>query len=131
MMIDVHRDAYELSDEVTMEDYAKADDAVEVEGKRCARLMFVVGTGQGKTGAGFSVKPNYPVNYALALALTEHMSAKSERLMRPIRVKTGRYNQHMGKRCLLVEVGHNANTLEEALNSIPYLAEAIAAASAS
>ena len=126
LFIDVHRDAYELADGTAMEAYAEADDAVEIDGKRCARMMFVVGTGQGKTGAGFSVKPNYKENYALALALTEHMNAVNEKLMRPIRVKTGRYNQHIGSRCLLVEVGHNANTLQEALNSIPYLARAIA-----
>lgn len=46
--------------------------------------------------------------------------------MRNIRVKTGRYNQHISDQCLLVEVGHNANTLEQALNAVEYLAEAIA-----
>ena len=46
--------------------------------------------------------------------------------MRNIRVKTGRYNQHISNQCLLVEVGHNANTLEQALNAVEYLAEAIA-----
>lgn len=125
LFIDVHRDAYELEGEVDMEAYAAVDDAVTIGEVRCARLMFVVGTGQGKTGAGFSVKPNYKENYALALALTEYMSAFHQEFMRPIRVKTGRYNQHVGKHCLLVEVGHNANTLQEALNAIPYLAEAL------
>ena len=46
--------------------------------------------------------------------------------MRNIRVKTGRYNQHISSQCLLVEVGDNKNTLEEAKNAIPYLARPIA-----
>ncbi len=120
LFIDVHRDAYTLKEGEVNTDYATVD------GKRCARLMFVVGTGEGKTGAGFSVKPNYQVNYALALEIYEKLTGKNEKLTRPIRVKTGRYNQHIPGKALLVEVGHNANTLEEALNSIPYLAEAIA-----
>ena len=44
-----------------------------------------------------------------------------------IRLKVGRYNQHLSPYCLLVEVGHNANTFEDAKNSIPYLADALAA----
>ena len=42
-------------------------------------------------------------------------------------VKTNRYNQHVGDRCVLVEVGNNRNTLVEALNAMEPLAEAIAA----
>lgn len=120
LFIDVHRDAYTLAEGESNSDYAV------VNGIRTARLMFVVGTGEGQTGAGFTVKPNYKENYALALAITENLQENSEKLVRPIRVKTGRYNQHIPGRSLLVEVGHNQNTLEEALASVPYLAEAIA-----
>ncbi len=129
LYIDLHRDAYILEGEPTLEDYAAIDDTATVNGKKCARLMFVVGTGEGKTGEGFSEKPDYAQNYALALAITEWLNALNPALTRPIRVKTGRYNQHVG-RCLLVEVGHNANTLEEALNSMEFLADAIAQAAA-
>jgi len=125
LFIDLHRDAYELRDDATMEDYAAVDDVVTLNGKKCARIMFVVGTGEGKTGQGFSVKPDYKRNYAIALELTNYLNAIHPSLTRPIRVKTGRYNQHVGD-CILVEVGHNANTLEEALNAVPYLAAAIA-----
>lgn len=117
LFIDVHRDAYESD--------GKRDFAL-VNGVQAARLMFVVGTGEGKTGAGFSKKPNYKENYALARAVTEKLQKVNSQLVRPIRVKTNRYNQHIPGRALLVEVGHNENTLEEALNSVPYLAQAIA-----
>ena len=45
--------------------------------------------------------------------------------MRPVLVKAGRYNQHVGTPAILVEVGHNRNTLKEALSSMPILARAI------
>ena len=41
-------------------------------------------------------------------------------------MKTGRYNQHIGQLSLLIEVGHNANTLEQALHAVPSLAESLA-----
>lgn len=122
IFIDVHRDAYGSGKELV-----KAQDYIELDGKETARLMFVVGTGEGATGAGFSEKPDFRSNLAFAQAVTERLRAGDERLVRNVRVKTGRYNQHVSNACLLVEVGHNANTLEQALNAVPYLAEAIAA----
>lgn len=128
LIIDLHRDSYELGEDATLEDYAAVNDVAMVNGKRCARIMFVVGTGEGKTGKGFSVKPNYKRNYAIALELTNYLNAINPKLTRPIRVKTGRYNQHVSD-CILVEMGHNANTLEEVMNALPYLAAAIASLS--
>ena len=125
LYIDLHRDAYTLDDDATLEDYERIDDTVTVDGSVCSRMMFVVGTGEGSDGNEFSVKPDYQTNYALALSLTEYLEGVCEGFTRPIRVKTGRYNQHVGL-CLLVEVGHNANTLEEAKNAVKYLAKAIA-----
>lgn len=119
VFIDVHRDAYGNSD-------TPITDYIEIGGKEVARLMFVVGTGKGATGTGFAEMPDYDSNHALAEAITNRLAAVDGRLARPIRVKTGRYNQHISSSCLLVEVGHNCNTLDQALAAIPYLAEAIA-----
>ncbi|MGI6161778.1 MAG: stage II sporulation protein P [Christensenellales bacterium] len=116
MFIDVHRDAYDVD---------AARDIVMIDGKAAARMMFVVGTGEGKTGNGPEPRPNWQENYKLALKITNRLNEMNERFCRKIRVKTGRYNQHLTDMSLLVEVGHNANTLEEALTSVPYLAEAI------
>lgn len=114
LFIDVHRDA------------GGDNTAIEVDGVKTARMMFVVGTGEGATGAGFGEKPDFESNYALAAAISERLAQVSKRLVRNIRVKTGRYNQHISNACLLVEVGDNANTLREAKNAIPHLAKAIA-----
>ncbi len=119
MFIDVHRDAYGNNPE-------KNADYITIDGREVARMMFVVGTGEGATGTGFGEKPDFTANYALAKRLTEYLAGIDEELVRNIRVKTGRYNQHISNQCLLVEVGHNANTLTQALNAVEYLAEAIA-----
>ena len=120
MYIDLHRDAYNTAGDKVNTDYCV------INGERVARLMFVVGTGRGATGAGFGEMPDFAANYALAKRMTELLAEYDEKLVRKIRVKNGRYNQHISNKCLLVEVGHNANTLEEALAAMKYLAAAIA-----
>ncbi|MDL2258089.1 stage II sporulation protein P [Eubacteriales bacterium OttesenSCG-928-K08] len=113
MFIDVHRDSG------GEQKYAVAD------GKQVARLMFVVGTGEGATGTGFKEMPDFESNYALANAITQRIALVNADMVRNIRIKTGRYNQHISSQCLLVEVGDNMSTLEQALNAMPYLAKAI------
>jgi len=118
VFIDIHRDAYGNQD-------TPVTDFVEMDGEEVARMMFVVGTGKGATGTGFSEMPYYESNYALATAITERLLQVHEKLIRPIRVKSGRYNQHISDQCMLIEVGHTCNTLKQALAAVPYLAEAI------
>ena len=120
MYIDLHRDSYGKNP-------TEAADFVTIDGKESARLMFVVGTGKGATGTGYTDMPDFDSNYALAERITRLLMEVDPELARDIRVKPGRYNQHISNQCLLVEVGHNANTLEQAMNSIDYLAAAIAA----
>ncbi len=119
MFIDLHRDAYGSS-------ASGETDFVTIDGLEVARMMFVVGTGEGATGTGYSEMPDFASNFALAERLTEYLLDIDSGLMRPIRVKTGRYNQHISSQCILVEVGHNANTLTQAKNAMRYLAAAIA-----
>lgn len=113
LFIDLHRDAYA--------DATQPADYLTLNGTETARLMFVVGKGEK-----YAEKPLFETNYALAERITEHLQSIDPKLARPIREKTGRYNQHVSPNCLLVEVGHNANTLEQALAAMPYLAEGIA-----
>lgn len=101
------------------------DDVVMVDGKPCARVMFVVGTGEGKTGTGFKVKPNWESNLAFAQLITDEINRIAPGLCRDVRINTGRYNQHVSDTAVAIEVGHNQNTLQEALNAVPYLAQAI------
>ncbi len=114
--LDIHRDAYSES---------AVGNVISVGGERLARLMCLVGTGKGQTGAGFAVKPDFDRNNALAVQITRILNRQTDKLCKSVCVKSGRFNQHVGKLCLLIEVGNNKNTLEEALLSLPYLADAI------
>lgn len=113
LFLDLHRDAYNAENAPT--------DYLTVNGTETAKLMFVVGKGEK-----YEEKPYFDADYALANRISDHLNSIHPKLARPIRVKPGRYNQHVAPNCLLVEVGHNANTLEQAKAAMPYLAESIA-----
>ncbi len=126
MFIDLHRDG--------VADTGYEDDFVVVDGLECARMMFVVGTGKSGKSSQTSPDeipdtvhdmPDFESNYALAMRLTETLLSYNGRFMRNICVKSGKYNQQVSDKCLLIEVGHNANTLRQAKNSMIYLAKAI------
>ena len=116
LYIDLHRDA---SGECGKDDFCIID------GKKSAKIMFVVGTGRGANNKGFDEMPDFDSNYELADALSDYLKAINPDLVREIRVKTGRYNQHVSSHCLLAEIGHNMNTLEEAFTAAKLLAKAI------
>ena len=111
LYIDLHRDAYIEGDEIAV---------TGSDGEARAPLMLLIGNGNG-----FDVKPRYAENLAFAQALEARVNAIAPGLCRPTLVKDGRYNQHIGVFSVLVEVGHNRNTLHQALNAVPPLAEAL------
>ena len=118
LYIDLHRDAYI--------DGLFAENTVSVDGRAAARLMILVGTGEGKwNGRRFAQKPDWQQNLALATAVTDNINARCPGLCRNPSVKTGRYNQHVSPAALLVEVGNNRNSLYEALAAVPELARGI------
>lgn len=111
LYIDLHRDAYINGMNMCLTD---------TDGESMANLMLLIGNGNG-----FSEKPYYKQNNAFACALTDRINADEPGLCKDVLVKDGRYNQHIGMFSILVEVGHNRNTLQEALNCIPTLAASI------
>lgn len=110
LYIDMHRDAYTEGQAQTC----------SFGGENAAKLMVLIGSGEN-----FNVKPFYKENYALALKITDAVNGICPGLCRDVMVKTGRYNQHVGVNSILVEVGNNMNTLDQALASMPALADAI------
>lgn len=112
LLIDIHRDAY------TSRSWDPS--YVVIDGKRTARIMVVVGKGEG-----YEDKPDYKINLAYAQALTDALNDIYPGLAKAVKIKDGRYNQHLSNRAILIEVGHHENTLEEAINSCKYLAMAI------
>ncbi len=114
LYIDLHRDA--LASNASISKTVKIGD-IEV-----ARFMVLVG--QGKTG-GYTQLPDWEANLAVANRITEHLNQQQQNLARNVKIKSGRFNQHISDCCVLIECGMNTNTLEEVLAGIPYLSDAI------
>ena len=117
-ILDVHRDAYSG-------DYNGANGVIS-DGKRLAYVMMLVGKGTGATNSGFDERPDWPQNLDLAQRITDSMNEQVEGVSREVKIKTGRFNQHVSTGALLIEVGNNRNTLEEALGVCEVIARAIA-----
>ncbi|MDR0896461.1 MAG: stage II sporulation protein P [Oscillospiraceae bacterium] len=121
LYLDLHRDAY-------IEGLFKAN-TVTVDGQPTARLMFLIGKGTGTyQGQAFAQMPDWERNFSRAQVLADaiNLFAKGETLCRQPSLKSSRYNQHISTGALLVEVGNNMNSLDEALRAVPYLARALA-----
>ena len=110
LCIDLHRDAWDAS----------MAECADLNGERAAQLMALVGN-----GGDYEEKPDYEANLAFATRLTNCLNGLQEGICRPVLVKNGRYNQHVFTPSVLIEVGHNLNTLPEALASMTVLAEAL------
>lgn len=115
LYIDLHRDSYSAGN---------GANTVTVGTAQGARLMFLIGQG---TGSALDEKPDWESNLRIADALKAHINAAYDGLCRDTKLKAGRYNQHIAPACVLLEVGNNKNTLEEALVSMPPLANAVCA----
>ena len=116
-ILDIHRDAYSGA--------YNGKNGAKVNGKNLAYVMMLVGKGTGATNSGFDERPDWPKNLALAQRLTESMNAQAEGVCRDVKIKTGRFNQHVSTGALLIEVGNNQNTLQEALDVCPMIAHAL------
>lgn len=115
LYIDLHRDAIASTSSIMR--------TVNISGIDVARFMILVGKG---TTGGYIEKPNWEANLAIANKITEALNRQKENLARNVKIKTGRFNQHIADCCILIECGMNTNTFSEVLAGIPYLAEAIA-----
>jgi len=118
LYIDLHRDAYAAS-------YGGGN-TVSVAGTDVAKLMLLIGKGEGAIGQGYDVRPDWQANLAIAQAVTDELNSHTPGLCRDVCIKSGRFNQHIAPACILVEAGNNRNTLSEVLAAMPYLADAIA-----
>lgn len=113
LFIDLHRDAW-------IEGSTRAR-AADVGGVSCAQIQFVIGVGTDEVPI-----PHWKQNYEIAARLTQRLEELAPGITRPVRSVAAKYNQFVAPGCILVEIGHNQNTLAEAENSMKYLAEAIA-----
>ncbi len=117
LYIDLHRDAYSESQ--------KGKNTVNAGGTETAKLMLLIGKGEGYTGSGYDRKPDWEANLQVAQSITDALNEQADGLCKDVRIKSGRFNQHVSNSCILVEAGNNRNTLAEVLAAMPYLADAI------
>lgn len=106
IVIDLHRDAL-CSDTVTYKTTATE------QGVCASQVMLFVGS-----DASGLEHPNWRQNLSLALYLQNAVCQSYPSLMRPITLTKYRYNQHLSPGSMIVEVGSNGNTLQEALAAI-------------
>lgn len=106
LVLDIHRDAVED------ENGGQMRMACTIDGEDAAKLMLVVGT-----DAGGLEHPNWRENLSLAAVLQARLQQDYQGMMRPINLRTERFNQDLAPMDLLVEVGASGNSLEEAIRS--------------
>lgn len=113
IVIDLHRDALGTEDVIYKT-------VAALDGETSSQLMLVVGTGEN----GLE-HPYWEENLKLALTMQAAVNARYPTLARPILLAQERYNQHLTTGSLILEVGSNGNTLQEALTAVRLFADAV------
>lgn len=107
--IDIHRDSVN-----------KDISTINIDNKNYARILFVLGT----------TNPNYKENEKFMIRLNEIINNKYPKLSRGIYEVDipdwpEIYNQDIDKNTILIELGAKDNTMNEVINSVEVLSEAI------
>ncbi|ADQ05078.1 stage II sporulation protein P [Caldicellulosiruptor owensensis OL] len=113
VFIDLHRDAIGSGSK-------KMKVSTVAFGYEVAKVMLVVGT--DKLGL---FHPFWRQNLLFAVHLQKNLSKICPQITRPINLSAARYNQHVSPYAIIIEVGSNGNTLEEALRSCQIIAKAL------
>lgn len=114
--LDIHRDAMHRDDGTMLKTTAVVD------GRKAAQLMILAGCDDDGS-LGF---PNWECNLRLALRIQNQLAADAPGLARPIDFCARRYNENVTKGSLLIEIGTDANTLDEAEYSGALLGKSLA-----
>lgn len=104
VVIDVHRDAIKQSDGTRVKPTAT------INGKKAAQIMIIAGCEDGKVTSF----PSWEENLTFALRLQEIAETEYPGLMRPILFSARKYNMDITPCSVLLEMGSDSNTLEEA-----------------
>lgn len=115
IVIDLHRDA------LAENDTDKVKVTTEIGGKKAAQIMLVMGSQSG------NVKnfPNWKENLKLATKLQHTLENMYPSLARSIHFMSKNYNQSLTNGSMLIEIGTDGNTLDEAKYSAELLSDAL------
>ncbi|AOT68539.1 stage II sporulation protein P [Geosporobacter ferrireducens] len=116
IIFDIHRDGIDKIETLPNYNALKEDSVVTINGERVAKFLFVVG-GQNE-------------NYDKLLKLAEYIRIRSDEMYPGLAKKTivkdyAKFNQYKSDISLLIEIGSNANHIDEAIRTTKYLAEII------
>lgn len=109
IVLDVHRDAT-----------PGLPQQVKVNGQPAAGIIFVVGS--DKMGLPH---PQWQKNYQFALDLADALDRRYPGMVLRVIRSNARYNQHLHDHAIIVEVGNQKSTLEEAKLSVECLAKVL------
>lgn len=113
IVIDLHRDS------IAGDGTNRVKPVIEINGKNAAQVMLVMGCGE--TVANHE---NWEKNFTFAVKYQQTLEALYPGLARQLALVSSRYNQHLTTGSILLEVGTESNSFEEAA----YGAELAAAA---
>ncbi|MBQ0083959.1 MAG: stage II sporulation protein P [Clostridiales bacterium] len=116
IVLDIHRDSISGSGEKE-----KIKPIANINGKKYAQVMLVMGSQTG------DIKnfPNWKENLSLALKYQQNLEVMYPGLARSITFNSAKYNENITGGSLLIEIGSEANTLDEAKLSAAAAAEAL------
>lgn len=116
VVIDLHRDGVGN----------KVHRVTTVNGKRTAQIMFFNGLSRNTKGAiDYLKNDNLQANLAFSLQMKMKCMELYPNLAKPVYLKSYRYNLHLRKRSMLIELGNENNTLQEAKNAMEPLAQVL------
>lgn len=115
IVLDLHRDA------IAQNDTDKVKITADIEGKKAAQVMLVMGAQSG------SVKnfPNWKENLKLAVRLQQNLEVMYPSLARSMSLVPKNYNQSLSSGSMLIEIGTDGNSLEEVSYSAELLGNAL------
>lgn len=97
-----------------------------IQGKKTALVMFFNGMSRTKSGnIAYLYNKNLQANLAFSLQLKCMAMECYDGFTKPIYLKGYRYNLHVKERSLLIELGNENNTVEEAKNAAMPLADVL------
>ncbi|MBR4868309.1 MAG: stage II sporulation protein P [Clostridia bacterium] len=112
VVIDAHRDA------IAGDGDTKLKPTTQINGKSAAQIMILAGCESGSV-ENF---PNWEENFRFCLQLQKQLEADYPNLARPMSFKSCKYNFNLLSGSILIEIGTDANTLDEAKYSASLLA---------
>ncbi|MGB9808828.1 MAG: stage II sporulation protein P [Caldanaerobacter sp.] len=94
---------------------------MEINGEKVARVSFIIGSRRTP-----EMNEDWRKNYEFAKRISDKLNELYPGLSLGVDVKPySEYNQHVLEKAILIELGSNYNTLEEAIATTKYLAKAI------